>query len=154
MELKQYDGKRIQITATDGLKYEGIGDYCSADYCEHEYGRAEEGIKLVNYLFYRGYIWSVRDLEVQPGPYDGFTAPFGRIEEENLREGLGFVEDQLTCEEDVHVLRMLRCLADRLQRRQIIPDRDKIPAVLRESLSFIKDPAVRQEAQALLENWT
>ena len=154
MELKQYDGKRIQITTTDGLKYEGIGDHCSADYCEHEYGRAEEGIKLVNFLFYREYIHSIRDLEEHPGPFGGFTAPFGRIEEENLRDGFGFVEDQLTCEEDVHVLRMLRCLEDRRQRRMPIPDREKIPEALRESLSFIEDPAVRQEAQRLLEIWT
>ena len=154
MDLKQYDSKRIQITTADGLKYEGIGDYCSPDYCEHEYGRGEEALQLVNFLFYGADIWSIRDLEAQPGPCDGFTAPFGRIEEENLLDGIGFVEDQLTCEEDVHVLRMLRCLADRRQRRQPIPDRDKIPKALRESLSFIEDPAVRQEAQALLESWT
>ena len=154
MELKQYDGRRIQITTTDGLKYEGICDYCSADYNEHEYGRGEEGIKLMDYLFYPDDIHSIRDLEEQPGPYDGFTAPYGRIEEENVREGIDFIEEQLICEEDVHVLRMLRCLADLRQRHRPIPDRDRIPEVLRESLSFIEDPAVRQEAQALLDAWT
>ena len=154
MDLQKYDGKRVQITTFDGLKFEGIGDYCSDEYCEAEYGRAEDALQVVNYLFYRNDIWAIRDLEEHPGPCDGFTAPFGRIEEWNVRDGIEFIRDHLTCEEDVHVLRMLRCLEDWRDRRRPFPDREQIPDALRESLSFIEDPAVRQEAQRLLESWT
>ena len=154
MDLIQYDNKRILITTTDGMKFEGIGEYISAELAEAEYGREQEGLKLVNCLVYADSIRSVRDLEAQPGPYGGFTAPYGRIEEDNIRDGIEFIRDQLTCEEDVHVLRMLRCLEDWRDRRRPFPDREQIPDALRESLSFIEDPAVRQEAQRLLESWT
>lgn len=153
MELRRYDGRRIQITTPWGEKFEGVCDHCSADYCEHEYGRAEEALKLVNFLFFPGDIRAVRDLEEQPGPYGGFTAPYGRIEETNLRDGIDFIRDQLTCEEDLHALRMLRCLEAWRDKRRSFPGRDQVPDALREALSFIEDPEIRQEVRRLMETW-
>lgn len=154
MDLRKYDGKRVQITMPDGMKFEGISDYCSDEYCESEYGRAEDALQVVNFLFCRSDIWAIRDLEEHPGPYDGFTAPFGRIEEWNVRDGIDAIRDHLTCEEDIHVLRMLRCLEDRKNRKMPFPDREQIPDALREALSFIEDPEVRKEAERLREIWT
>ena len=113
MNMKKYDGKPVRITGPDNEAYEGIASYCHEEYCEHEYGRNEPCLQLINFLFFRGDIRKIESLENKRTPYSRFSAPYGRIEELNASDGIDSITEQLWCEEDELVLRMLRCLEDR-----------------------------------------
>ncbi len=51
MELSAFDKKYARITVSDGI-YEGYCEWQSAEYCEHEYGVAEGGLQIDDWLFY------------------------------------------------------------------------------------------------------
>ena len=107
MGLKKYDGKRVRITDPDGEKFEGIAEYLDEEYCMHEFGREEQCLQIVNFLFFVGDIGLIESLEES-----GYSEPYGTIELQNLRDGFDSVYDELFCEEDEHVCRMLECLKD------------------------------------------
>ena len=74
MNLKQFDNRRVQITAWDGNVFEGICEHNSRDYNEHEFGRREDGLQIANFLFFRRDIRAIRELAA-------YSAPWGTIEE-------------------------------------------------------------------------
>ena len=49
--LKKYDNKKVRILCIDGNTYEGLCEYNSRDYDYHEFGRDEESLQLMVYLF-------------------------------------------------------------------------------------------------------
>lgn len=59
MKLKIYDNKLIKLITTDNDVFEGICTYHSREYSNHEYGKDEECIEIINVLFYKGYIKSI-----------------------------------------------------------------------------------------------
>ena len=115
MDLKQYDGQCVRVTDLAGEVFEAICDYNHEEYCEHEFGRYEDALQLVNFLFYNSDIQTVKSLEAHNGPYGRFSASFGRIEELNTEEGIDCIYEQLFCEEDEHVSRLLTYLSEYLQ---------------------------------------
>ena len=153
MDLRKYDEKPLRLTAADGEVYEGIGMYCDEEYCWHEYGRQEPCIQIVNYLFFPQDIISVEDLSGRPGPYGGFSAPWGLVEEQNVRDGADSIQDVLESDEPVDVLRMLACLDRFLDPSEGLSCRDRVIALLRQYLSFFADQDVRREAERLVEKW-
>lgn len=152
MDLDKYDGKLLRLTTVDGEVFEGIGVYFCRSYCEHEYGRQEDCLQIVNWLFFPCDISSIEDLEEKSGPYGGFSAPWGLIEEQNVREGVDTIQDVLESEEPVNVRRMLACLDRFLDPREGLPFRDEVIALLRHHKQYLSEEA-RREAEMLIEKW-
>ena len=65
-ELRKLDGQWVRLTHCDGLIFEGRCQLDNADYCFHEYGRAEDALNIDNWLFYFSDIQSAE--AVEPGP--------------------------------------------------------------------------------------
>ena len=63
MDLSDYDEKRVRISTVWGEVFEGEAVYDSEEYCESEYGWAEESLNLDRWLFRRSDIASVELLE-------------------------------------------------------------------------------------------
>ena len=112
INLGNFDGKRVIVYDKSGEVFMGIADYCNKDYCEHEYGRQEPAIHIANFLFFRSEIKDIVSLKNLP-----FATPFGRIEELNFHDGIDSIEEELFCEEDEHVFRMLLCLEEHIIRK-------------------------------------
>ena len=66
MELAFYDDKTVRLTDERGDIFEGEARYDSEEYCEHEYGWAEESLNIDSWLFRRSEIVSVELLEGEP----------------------------------------------------------------------------------------
>ena len=64
MELLRYDGKHVRLTDIYGQSFTGVADYCSSDYCFHEYGEEEDAVKIGEYLVYETQIASIEEIEV------------------------------------------------------------------------------------------
>lgn len=155
MDLKQYDGKPVRITDSDGGVFEAIADYFSPDYSEHEFGREQEGLQLVNWLFYEDYIESIEVLEDRGGPWGPFSEPFGAIEEENLFDEPCQADENLYSEEDAHVLRMLRCIEKYLDPAagREIKNREEIMHLIRDVIKLSDDERTLAKARELIEKW-
>lgn len=141
MELKQYDGKRVKITDKSGDEYEGIAEYLNEEFCMHEIGREEACLQIVNFMFYKDDIKEIESLEES-----GYSAPYGKIEIKNMIDGFDSVYDELFCEEDEHVCRMLACLIE------LEPDiSDEIADAVRGLLNCDVSPECKALADQLLE---
>lgn len=110
VNLGNFDGKRVRITDENGDIFEGVASYENKDYCEHEYGRREPCLQIVNFTFFRS---DIKQIEALKGQY---SAPFGTIEELNYQDGIDSIEDELFCEENESVYRMLLCLEAHIVR--------------------------------------
>lgn len=62
-ELAKLDGQWVRLTHCDGLVFEGRCEVEDAEYCFHEYGRAEDALNIDNWLFYFGDIQSAEAVE-------------------------------------------------------------------------------------------
>ena len=67
MDLLSFDNKNVRLTAKWGQIFEGEATYDSEEYSEHEYGWAEDGLNIDNWLFRRSDIASIERLEGEPG---------------------------------------------------------------------------------------
>ena len=66
MDLFAYDGSMVRIKTVWGEVFEGEAVHDSAEYCEAEYGWAEESLNLHHWIFRRSDIASVERLEGEP----------------------------------------------------------------------------------------
>ena len=66
LDLKKLDGRWIRLTHCDGLIFEGRCEVEDAEYCFHEYGRAEDALNIDGWLFYASDIQRAEAAE--PGP--------------------------------------------------------------------------------------
>jgi len=60
--LSRWDGKLVRITDKWGDVFEGECTWCSADYCEHEFGRADEALQIDDWLFFAGTVRRVEPI--------------------------------------------------------------------------------------------
>ena len=67
MDLLSFDNENVRLTTKWGEIFEGEATYDSAEYSEHEYGWAEEGLDIDRWLFRRSDIASIERLEGEPG---------------------------------------------------------------------------------------
>ena len=51
-DLKQLDGQWVRLVHSDGLAFEGRCEHLDAEYCLHEFGRAEDALEIDHWLFY------------------------------------------------------------------------------------------------------
>ena len=103
--LNKYDGKIVRIECIDGNIYEGLCEYNSKDYDYHEFGRDEESLQLMVYLFFKKDIKSIKVL-------DKFTDKYGTLEEEIVNDEI-FIEEVFESECDEHIYRLLLCIKDK-----------------------------------------
>ena len=147
-DLKQYDGKYVRITDPDGTAFEGYCSYNTAEYNESEFGRNEEGVQIPYMLFRRRDIARIESLEGREGPWGCFSEPYGALEEMAFEDGETGVDEILSCEDDEHILRMLRCLAAHFAEGGV-PDREGILRLLRSLIRTTENDTVRAEAEKI-----
>ena len=152
LDLSDYDGKCVRIVSIDGEVFEGYCEHFSEAYSEHEFGREEDGLQMVDFLFYRNDIKSIRSLEDQEGPYGLFSGPWSSLEVLNAEDGADLVDEVLLCEDDVHVLRMLNYLETHPDIVDGYDEKNKktLAKSLHEMLVLSKDPACHEAAERLL----
>ena len=64
-KLHELDGQWVRIIDGEGLAFEGRCELDDAEYCLHEYGRAEDALNIDNWLFYGSDIQKAE--AVEPG---------------------------------------------------------------------------------------
>lgn len=158
MDLRKYDGKCVSITDRWGETVEGVCEWNSEEYDEHEFGRREESLGIMNFLFYAGDIVRIESLEGHTGPYGRFSAPYGRLEELIVEDGFDSIEDALDSEEPEHIVRVLACLERRLDPfyGYEIPDRGRVAGAVKMLAGSASDDDVKKAAQrlaGLIESW-
>ena len=155
MRLKQYDGQCVRIDCVDGNVYDGICSYNDKEYDEQEYGRPEECLVMVNFLFFKSDIIAIESLENHTGPYGKFLDPFGKLEEMNVQDGLNSILDFLDCEDPEHVLRMIRCLDyyfDPKNHCEFLC-RDEAYNALMKLEDVTDDETIKAETRRVLDKW-
>ena len=72
MKLDSFDGKYVRVTDKWGETHVGHAVYDSADYCFHEYGEDEEGLRIEGCIVYASQIASVEEADMH-GTAELFT---------------------------------------------------------------------------------
>ncbi len=155
MDLAGYHGQCVRVTDWNGDVFEGICSYHHPDYNAHEFGRREECLQILDYLFFKDCIRHVESLEEHTGPYGRFSDPYGRIEETAVQEGIDSIREVLFGEENEHIRRLLRCLERYLDSDAdaMFSCRGAVIVALRELYETTDDDAIRTEAKRLIETW-
>lgn len=155
MNLKRFDGQCVRIIDLDDIAFDGFCSYYHSEYNEHEFGRAEDSLEIVNFVFFKSDIKAIKSLEGHTGPYGRFLDPFGKLEEMNVQNGSDSILDVLSCEENEHVLRMLRCLdyySDPKNHCEF-PCQWEVYEALVELEDSMTDETVKAETNRLLDKW-
>ena len=147
MDLAGYDGKCVRITDRSGCFYDGFCSFNNADFDEHEFGRREVSLEIMNSVFFAGDIGDVELLEDGGGEFGRFRDPYGKLEEELVGDGADAIcealEDALLGDlHPEHAVRLIRCLA--AHPEAIGPD---VTEALKKLALGSKDGAVREAAQ-------
>ena len=155
MKLLDYDGQCVRITVPCGDIFEGICRYSDKYYNEHEYGRREEALRIINHLFFKNDIKEIESLEGHNGSYGKFSSCYGLIEELNVQDGIDFIRDVLFCEENEHVYRMLLCLEHHLSPRSEngLDCYDEVIETIHELLQTDIEPDSREKARQIIGMW-
>ena len=145
INLGNFDGKRVLLITTDNVEFEGIGEYHNKDYCEHVFNRREPGLEIANFNFFRSEVRYIENLKNRP-----YSAPFGKIEELNYEDGADSIEEELFCEEDDHVYRMLMCIEDHAVNKN--EDCPELAPLLQNLLQTELSDRTRKKTAELLEH--
>ena len=154
MDIRKYDGQCVRIKDFSGEVFEGICSYNNPEYDEHEFGRNEECLEILSFLFFKSDIDEIESLEGHDGPYGKFSGPYGKLEEMTVQDGIDSIEDALFCEENEHIIRMLRCLNYYLDYKngQDLPYRDEIIELLKELVDSTDNEEIRNMAKILISS--
>ena len=68
MELKDFDGRFVEITDIDGLVFRGECEWFPREFGDLELGRDEEGLQIDNWVFYFSDISKVKIIESTADP--------------------------------------------------------------------------------------
>ncbi len=155
VDLKEFDEKCVRITDRWGDVFDGICTYNSDEYDEHEFGRPEESLQILSFLFYKSDINKIESLEEHTGPFGRFLDPFGKLEELTVEDGIDSINDVLFYEDEELVLRLLRCLGEYLDpsRGHELHDREEVLRWLGKLANETDDGGLRSEAKRLFEQW-
>ncbi len=135
MRLNKYDNKCIKIEDIFGNIYEGNSTYCCREYNLHEFGRDEECLQILNYLFFKDIIKEIIVLE------NGFTNSYGLLEEEIVEEGIDNILDAFDYEDDEHICRIIRCVKD----KKDLKNKKEILNRIKDYLKYNKNKEVLNE---------
>lgn len=118
IDLRPFDGRIVRIVASGSEKpetYEGKCEYFGEEYGEHILNRREDGLGILNFMFFRNDILSVSLLPLSDRPGDRFIDGFGDLEEIMLKDGRDGVEDVMTEEVDEHIHRLFNCIESHIR---------------------------------------
>ena len=152
MILRRYDGKCVKITDITNTIYEGICQYNDKEYNEHEFGRKEECLQILNMLFFKKDIKKIESLEKHKGPYGRFSESFGNLEEQIVEDGIYYIDDILFSEEDEHVYRLLLCLNKHYSEDDLDCYKE-VKKSLKELLTYTNSEKVKEEIELILDLW-
>ncbi len=144
MKLCKFDGKRVRVTTVWGDVFDGVCSHNSADYNEHEFGVAEEGLQLCSLLLYKSQIKRVELLK------NGFPTPFGKLEELAVEDGVDIIEEIFLSEDDDHILRLLRCLEQHVASGKPLSEQKEICELTLQLRENTKNFQIREAAERLL----
>ena len=153
MKLSQFDGQCVQIEDCNGDVFEGYCLFNSAEYNDIEFGYDEEGLQMPNMLFYKSNIRKVTSLEDHEGPYGKFSAPYGKLEEMAVEDGLTMIDEVMLSEEPEHIFRLLLCMEDHLKSPDdsLFDDCEGLIELLKNLLVLMSgDAKIKAKAQALI----
>ncbi len=153
--LYKYDGRHIRLTDEFGDSYEGMATHDNEEYCEHEFGRAEEALEILGCLFYKSNIKKIELLEDHNGEYGKFTGPYGTLEEWAVEDGIDRIREVLfpdfdEVEAKEHVVRLLRCLID---YPAPLSFQSEVTEAVKELLESAEEEDVKTAAQAYLDKF-
>ncbi len=155
MRLSQYDGKYVQILDVFDNRYEGICEYNSIDYNFHEYGKNEDGLQIMGFLFFNSIIKSVKELGDNE-PFGHFTEKYGQLEEEMIKSGSYFIEDAIDYGYDDHIYRLLLCLDDYLEagNELLVENKDKsLPELMQYLIKYNDNEENKNKARYLIDKY-
>ncbi len=138
MKLKKYDYKCVRILDIFGNEYEGNCVYNDREYNYHEFGRDEECLQILNYLFFEDIIKKVTILE------NGFTDDYGLLEKEIISEDIDWIIDATDYEDNEHVCRIIRCL--KASRKK---NKKEMLSKIKEHLKYNDDEEVLKELNSI-----
>lgn len=140
MRLSKYDNKRVRITDKWNYVYEGNSSYYTKEENEIMYGGKEEGLKILNFMFYKSTIKKVEVLE------DGFIDDYGLLEKEIVSDGLDYIIDAFEYEDNEHVCRLIKYIRDNKE----IENREEIIKGIKDYLTkYNNDEEVLKELKSL-----
>ena len=139
MKLSKYDNKLIRIQDTLDDIYEGIGEYLSREYNEHEYGRDEESLKITYVLFFTS---DIKKIEI----IKDFSNKYGKLEEVVVDQELDLVEEVFEDGEDIHIIRLIDYIKDNLD---LIVDKEKMTKLLDTLMKYNKNSEILKKALEL-----
>ena len=122
MNILDFDNKKVRIKCIDGNTYEGIAEYYSSEYNEHEYGNDEESLMILNIIFYKNDILKIELI-------DSYTEEYGLAEESLVLETFCEVEDILYEEDKEMRTRIIKCLKDNINK---VEDKEKAYELIKE----------------------
>ena len=144
MKLVDYDNKLVRVECIDGNIYEGYCSYNSRDYNYHDYNRNIEGVQLLPLLFF---IDDIKKIEI----IDKFSDNnYGTFEKEIFKEGIDLIEEVLTCEDNIHIYRMLLCIKDNYKK---LKDKEKLNKLLDDLIKYNKDKKIVSESIKIEGLW-
>ena len=94
------------------MVFEGICTYSNDEYCEHEYGRKEDCLEILSFVFFNSDIKSVCEISE-------FSLPFDYLEEQIIKDGEDSIADVFDSEENIHISRMLSCIKHHILQNDV-----------------------------------
>ena len=138
MKLSKLDNKKVKLVDIENIVFEGLATYDSREYNYHEYGRDEECLQILNYLFFEDIIKKVTILE------NGFTDDYGLLEKEIISEDIDWIIDATDYEDNDHICRIIRCL--KASRKK---NKNEMLSKLKEHLKYNNDEEVLKELNSI-----
>ena len=141
MKLKKYDDKLVRITTIDDEVFEGICSYNDKEYNEFEFGKKEESLQMIYFMFYKGAIKNVEILDDWSKKYDYF-------EEEIVKDGAYAIEEVFDSEESKHILRLLEYIYDHIDL--VLGYKDELIKLLNILVKYNDDKEVVEKAKSVI----
>ncbi len=139
MNLRKYDDKCVKIIDIFGREYEGNCVFNNKGYNYHEFGKNQDSLQILYFMFYKDIIKKIIVLD------KGFVDDYGLLEEEIILDGVDYVKDSFDYEDDEHICRLIKYIKD----HKDIKNRDEMIEKVKEHLKYNDNEDVKTELKGL-----
>ena len=146
MDLSVFDDKCVRVVLRNGEVFEGACIYNNAEYNEAEFGRSEDCLDIACTLVFESEILGVTEIGD-----DGFSSPYGKIEEMTVEDGLDMVEEVLESDEPRNIIRLLLCIEERRAFYQDKELRQRAASLFGTLERYSEDSRVAEKSRELFE---
>ncbi len=144
MNLMKYDNKCVRIIDLDNKVFEGNCYYNDKEYNNHEYGRNEDSLQILNIMFYESTTKDVKEIE------NLSNKEYGSLEESIIADSdLDFIEDALDTDDQIHRDRLILCIKDNINKFD-----DRINEIVGNSIKDYKKYIFDVDYTLLIPNWS